>query len=144
MVVNNVFSISQQKGENMPRRSEGSQAAFIRDFFANQPDATDDQIIEAGKEAKIKISKYAIGYVRYSRPKLGQSTETDVESSPVQNGSAKDNPLIILIQSREWKSLQKEVKAVRRFCDQHGGIERVKPMLESVNKYDQIAQLVVS
>ena len=133
----------------MPRTGvtrSGSKAEFVRNYLTEQPDATDEDIFEAGKKAKMDITKYSIAYVRYSRPNLNEPPLTAAgKSSTARRDVENDNDLFTaVLKGKEWKELMKLFETTRKFCEDHGGIEMIKQVINSMEKYEEIAKLINS
>ena len=134
----------------MPRtRKYTSQAEFIRQQLSSNPNATNAEIIKAGTKAKMKIGDYSIAYVRYSRPSLGEpsvASEIDgtqaIQTAPIDIAAPRENPFADLTQTRAWNRIQHPFEEVRKFCERHGGIERVKTIMEKMEAYDQLQKLI--
>ena len=149
----------------MPRTAKyANKSDFVRQFLAQNPDATDEQIISAGRRAKQNITKFSIGYVRYARPSLDKpfnytkpsldtriqqaiAADTPIDSIPlpaVDVAASRQNPFSGLTKTRMWKDIDKDVETVRKFCEKHGGIEAVKTIIDNLAQWDQLRKLLKS
>jgi hypothetical protein len=130
----------------MPRtKAKISKSQFIRDYLSQNPEATNDEIIRAAHKVNIKINGSSIGYVRYKKPSIGPTSETIETAPPAIEASIpipRDNPFAQINRAKEWVQMSKEFDSVRKFCESHGGIERTKAIIESLEKYDQLKALL--
>jgi len=153
-----VTQLSHFKEAIMPRTAKySSKSDFIRQFLALNPEATNEEIINAGRRAKQDITKASIGYVRYGsafrqrlRLVLSGSETIAPLSIPAPTSTdnsfdisaVRENPFADLTKTKAWKSIQKEADTVRKFCDRHGGIEAVKTIIENLENYEQLQKLL--
>ena len=135
----------------MPRvRKYSSKSDFIRQFLSEHPEASDAEIISAGNRAKQNITKFAINYIRYARPSLNEpstyapSEEPETIEQVIDTGLdlTTENPFADLRQTKVWKSMQKDIESVRKFCEKHGGIHKVKTIIENMETYEQLQKLL--
>lgn len=129
----------------MPRVKERiSKSQFIRDFLSQNPEATNDEIIRAGRRAKVKVTTASIGYVRYKKPNMDQPTSP---TAPTTDGTfvlpaQRENPFAEITKAKAVAQTFKEFESVRKFCESHGGIERTKSIIEAMEKYEQLKALL--